>query len=403
MSTYVQSVLPENIAAIRAQIEWLNDEDGLVPAISCWLGAEDEPSETLKKTILEHVAASRSYRAVAAAGFLVAAGVRDPTVLEFFDAGTTWLLNKAPIVDGIPTGIAIDGLAVFGVTVGQIKCGPKCELKQWIASLKEAESKRVDSEALHRSALQSACALLDGDDYLPTASDSPELCLSLHAKGTVQIIGAMLQSLCDSLYYRLRTRLPSQTTNEELVLALHAYDWVESNAIASTREVATVSDLTRLLGRLESSFYRWTWEEEKRTPDSVPERWDVQNEYHFQNFLWAVLKPVFPDLKEEEYVASVGSVQSRIDLLIPSLKVIIEVKYRRKKMSENTVTREIAEDLGLYRHKRSDLLGIIPVIWDEVSRSDETAHLIAGLKEMEGIIDAFVVTRPSRMMKAADV
>jgi hypothetical protein len=79
--------------------------------------------------------------------------------------------------------------------------------------------------------------------------------------------------------------------------------------------------------------------------------------------------------------------------------VIIEVKYRRKKMSEGELTREIAEDLGLYRHKRSDWLGIIPVIWDEVSRSDETAHLIAGLREMDGIIDAFVVTRPSRMLK----
>jgi hypothetical protein len=398
MSTYVQSVLLENLAAIRSQIEWSSDEDGLVPAISCWLDAKSEAPEALKKTILEHVAASRSYRAVAAAGFLVAAGVRDPAVLEFFDTGTTWLLNKAPIVDGIPTGIAVDGLAVFGVTIGQLVIDAKRELKQWIALLKEAESKRADGEALHRSALKIACALLDGDDYLPTATDSPELCLSLHAKGNFHISGAMLQSLCDGLYYRLRTLHPSQIANEELVLALYAYNWVESNAIASTREVVIVNDLTRLLGRLESSFYRWTWEEEKRTPDSVPERWDIQNEYHFQNFLWAVLKPVFPDLKEEEYVASVGPVQSRTDLLIPSLKVIIEVKYRRKRMSENTVTREIAEDLGLYRHKRSDLLGIIPVIWDEVSRSEETAHLIAGLKEMEGIIDAFVVTRPSKMV-----
>ena len=211
----------------------------------------------------------------------------------------------------------------------------------------------------------------------------------------------MLQDHCARLYERLRTLRPSEMTNEELVLNLCAYDWVESNAVASTREIVTIHDLTRLLGRLGSCFYRWTWEEDKRTRDSNPQRWDIQNEYHFQNFLWTVLKPVFPDMKEEEYVNSVGPVQSRIDLLIPSLRVIIEAKYRRRQMSENALTREIAEDLGLYRHKRSDWLGIIPVIWDEVSRSDETEHLIAGLKEMDGVIDAFVVPRPVRMTKQA--
>ncbi len=186
-------------------------------------------------------------------------------------------------------------------------------------------------------------------------------------------------------------------------MALCAYEWVEANAVASTREVVTLNDLIRLLGRLEVAFIDGLGRKIKELPDSAPERWDIQNEYHFQNFLWAVLKPVFPDMKEEEYLSSVGPVQSRTDLLIPSLKVIIEAKYRRRRMSESALTREIAEDLGLYRHKRSDWLGIIPVIWDEVSRSDETDHLIAGLRGMDGVIDAFVVTRPSRMSKETEV
>ena len=394
----MESVLVENIATMRSQLDNSSDEDGLVPAISCWLEGKAQPSTPLMETILAHVAASRSYRAVAAAGFLLAVGTKNEALTEFFDSGTAWLLKKALIVDGVPTGVAVDGLAVFGISLGQLKVGAKSGFKEWVSSVNDAESKRSDAEPLSRTSLQIAFALLNSDAYIPTLSDAADLCLSLHGKGILNIDSSTLQHLCEQLYRKLRTLRAIKTASEELVLGLCAYDWVESNAVASTHEVVTINDLTRLLGRLESCFYRWTWEEDKRTPDSITERWDIQNEYHFQNFLWAVLKPVFPDMKEEEYVASVGAVQSRIDLLIPSLKVIIEAKYRRKKMSENALTREIAEDLGLYRHKRSDWQGIIPVIWDEVSRSDETDHLIAGLKEMDGVIDAFVVTRPSRML-----
>ena len=397
MSDYVGSVLVENVATMRSQLENSSDEDGLVPAILCWLESNGQTPEALKEKILTHVAASRSYRAVAAAGFLLAAGIKDETIIDFFDSGTTWLLKKALMVEGIPTGVAVDGLAVLGISLGQLKAGGKSGFKEWVSSVKDVALKRSDAEPLSRTSLQIASSLLNCDVYIPSLTDAPDLCLSLHAKGILDIDSSTLQLLCDGLYRKLRTFRPTKTANEELALALCAYDWVESNAVASTREVVTINDLTRLLGRLESSFFRWTWEKDKRTPDSSLERWDIQNEYHFQNFLWAVLKPVFPDMKEEEYVTSVGPVQPRTDLLIPSLKVIIEAKYRRKTMSENTLTREIAEDLGLYRHKRSDWLGIIPVIWDEVSRSDETDHLIAGLKEMDGVIDAFVVTRPSRL------
>lgn len=40
-----------------------------------------------------------------------------------------------------------------------------------------------------------------------------------------------------------------------------------------------------------------------------------------------------------------------------------------------------------------------PMLWQQRAQVDALReHLIAGLREMDGIIDAFVVTRPSRML-----
>jgi hypothetical protein len=394
----IADVLIENVAAMRARLEFADDEDGFLPALQCWLANVKEPSDSLIRVITTHVAASRSYRTVAAAGFLIAAGVHTDLLLEYSDSGIGWLLKKAAVVDGTPTGVAVDGLAVLGLVLGHLRHGVQNKsLEAWLLALRKESFQRGVSDPINKVSLEIASALLADEKYLPGDEGAPELSLSLYSRGFLPLERGVIQRLAERLYSKLRTQRLSQYSNEELSMALHAYNWVETNAVASIRELVTIDDLMRLLSRLESSFYRWTWETDKRTPDSEIERWDIQNEYHFQNFLWAVLKPVFPDLKEEEYVHSIGAVQSRIDLLIPSLKVIIEVKYRRRKMTEAVLTREIAEDLGLYRHKRSDWNGIIPVIWDEMPRSDETAHLISGLREMDGILDAFVVTRPARM------
>jgi hypothetical protein len=58
---------------------------------------------------------------------------------------------------------------------------------------------------------------------------------------------------------------------------------------------------------------RWTFELEKRTVNSAVARWDVENEYHVQNLLWAVLAPLFPDIDDEENLPSIGHKKPRAD------------------------------------------------------------------------------------------
>lgn len=74
----------------------------------------------------------------------------------------------------------------------------------------------------------------------------------------------------------------------------------------------------------------------------------IENEYDLQHLLYAVLKPLFLDIRREvSRDSGVGAVRS--DLEIPSLHCTIEVKCTRKTMSLKKLTEEIEADIVHYK------------------------------------------------------
>lgn len=74
----------------------------------------------------------------------------------------------------------------------------------------------------------------------------------------------------------------------------------------------------------------------------------IKNEYDLQHFMYAVLKPLYPDIRKEVSEDSgVGTV--RADLKIPCLKVSIEAKCTRENMSLKKLTEEIEADIVHYK------------------------------------------------------
>ena len=86
-----------------------------------------------------------------------------------------------------------------------------------------------------------------------------------------------------------------------------------------------------------------------------------------------------------------------MDVVLPSLRLIVEVKFWRKTVESEDMVRELAEDVGLYLTPDAPYDVIVPFIWDEGARTEEHAALISGLKKMHGIFDAVVVSKPARM------
>ena len=120
--------------------------------------------------------------------------------------------------------------------------------------------------------------------------------------------------------------------------------------------------------------------------------------------LWAVLAPVFPDLDDEEWLKSLGHHHPRADLAIPSLRVIIEVKFaRRDGKSFSDLIQEVAADASTYLQDGSGYTNIIAFIWDDAARTEEHAELHQGLLRIRGVIDAIVLPRPRKMDRSLPI
>ncbi|HDS1579871.1 TPA: hypothetical protein QEL15_001950 [Stenotrophomonas maltophilia] len=93
----------------------------------------------------------------------------------------------------------------------------------------------------------------------------------------------------------------------------------------------------------------------------------------------------------------VGQKNPRIDLYLPSLHTIIEVKCRKDaKKSFATLIGEIAEDASLYRAdpKYKDAR-IISFLWDSTRATQEHAKFKEGVLGMNGVDGCVVTSAPS--------
>lgn len=76
----------------------------------------------------------------------------------------------------------------------------------------------------------------------------------------------------------------------------------------------------------------------------------IENEYDLQHLLYAILKPLYPDIRKEVAADSgVGTIRS--DLKIPSLETVIEAKCTRNSMNLKKLTEEIEADIVHYSEK----------------------------------------------------
>ncbi|HMP71539.1 MAG TPA: hypothetical protein PKA76_19490 [Pirellulaceae bacterium] len=232
-----------------------------------------------------------------------------------------------------------------------------------------------------------------------TSSISPHIQLALQHKGLLPVVEANQQSILKTaVLVKAKSDNLHNLAEIEKALLLYALDVASSTSTIQFSQ-PSLAELVLLLSRVPSSLKRWTWEEKPLTSRSVTRKWHIDHEYHVQNLLYAILAPIFPDIREEEYLPSVGQKKPRADLFVPTLQVIIEVKYARESMKIQQLIGDISQDCGLYRAQRE--LMIVPFIWDAGRRIDEHSLLRRGLMELPGIFDAVIVSPPGWLQNSS--
>lgn len=392
------AALVQKVAAVRGQ-------NNLEEAFASWLLPEQIPGVSIAgstRLASTHAGAERSYQDVAVLGFaatmdLIDKGQRSPLL-----AGLQWLAGREPFLYyGLPMSFCMDAVALLGIALGA-------------KSLEEESTQRAIGNWMGKF-INGSYGMLTGwqkcllaaaqrhigispDLQVPGEPTVADVRVALRSKG---LLPGQVQVEEDErgTLLLVKSGLNSSLSAVQASLRLAAFNWIRRSAPVLSPNRVTVSQVGDLLRRVPFALRRWTWEDTPRTArkDARGRKWHIDNEYHVQNLLWAILAPIFPELQDEEYVVGVGPLHPRTDICIASLNLIIEVKFMRVNVRPQDLIEEIAADASLYLAGSSSYNKIIVFIWDDARRSEQHAFMVQGLKKLKGVIDAIVVSRPGIM------
>ncbi len=337
---------PIHVRALRAWV--LEDYEGIV-------GLADQAATGFC------AGGGRTVGQVAALGYVDAgrrlAGPTQSVLIE----GLAWLGERAWFRPHQPQTLEADGVAALGVALGMRSFG-RISTGGWLQTPVVRSAKSPEISAVDRSLFIAAAHLIDAPERQDSATMLPEVRLAL---GQLDLAVPDSAS-CRDAWQRIMRFAADEEIVPEAVLLLGALNALTERSLPARLGQLDARDVVRVLEGVQRSFKRWSWEIEPRTRTSAVARWEVENEYHVQNMLWAVLAPVFPDLNDEETLPPVGQMNPRVDLSIPSLGTVIEVKFMRPSKSFHDIIEEIAADASLYTTD-SRWTSIIPFVWDDAS------------------------------------
>ena len=349
-----------------------------------------------------HLGAQRTYRDVATMGYAIGAGDTSQDTVSSLASGLEWVAGRQPVIEGRPVEFVQDPVALLGIALGASRLGQARLLQavaQWIGSFSSLAVEIAQTEAWQGSLVVAALDLVGhpGANAVSSAEHAADVRVALRLKGLLGVI----ESDADGAAALAALRTARPTSVPHAVLRLASVRWLRQEVPICLPHRPDPPAVAALLRGVPKAFARWTWEERPRTKNSTARKWHVDHEYHVQNLLWFLLAPIFPDLRVEEYLPQVGHRQPRADLGIPSLRLLVEVKFLRRGVSFSDLTEEIASDVSLYLTAASPYGQIVVFVWDESRRTEQYETLRGGLLSLKGVFDAVIVPRPGSLEETA--
>lgn len=390
-----------NVGGIRAALATASavvDEAPLPQAFRAWVLGDPAPLADVAVAAAEGfgIPTERSFRQVAALGYAAAARRLPEAVRPVLADGVRWLAARhwhRPLRE--PT-LEVDGVAMLGVALGARSLEGAAH--GVLGTLAVTSAGMPSLSPFNRSLMVAAAHVSEAPGRPDLSGMLPEIRVALTDLGCVDGDAG-----CGPDAWRNAMRLaPGDGGPARAALTLRAFDAMCARNMPARLGRLEPSDVVRVLSGVAHSLRGWTWDERPLTRRSSAVRWEVENEYHVQNLLWVVLAPLFPDLRAEEYTQPVGPKNPRMDLTIPSLRLVVEVKFVRPRKRFADIVEEVAADASLYgADPRWDVL--IPFVWDDSRRTEEHTTLLDGLRRLPMVHDAVVVPRPGKMDRQSPV
>lgn len=403
MTSVSEMLLQDAGDALRRRLMAVTDLSPSDRAFLAWALREDTPPDdlgTLATAAAANFASTRSYHDLATMGYALHSARLIESDIETLRSGLKWLCGRSAEIDGEPAPFFTDAVALLGIALGASALGgdDSPTTRQWLLGFVPRAATLPAVEAWQRCLFSVALQLVGSPDVpLPSDTHVADVRTALRARTLLATDASTSEAEERLTLTLLKEQRPEELPVARAALRLAAFSWIRRSAPVAVPGRATVSGVVALLERVPAGLRRWAWEEKARTKGGEPRRWHIDHEYHVQDLLYFLLAPIFPDLKEEEYFPSLGQKQPRTDLFIPSLKLIVEVKFLRQVDKVAKIIDEVASDSSLYLKDGSDYSGLIAFVWDDSRRIEEHPLLCSGLREIRGVLGAVVVPRPGRM------
>lgn len=293
---------------------------------------------------------------------------------------------------GRPLRVEVDGIALLGITFAARDMADR----KWLEELLARSAAEVEDDPWNLGLVSAARHLL-GDSLLSSCPQDLAFALSLRG------IGDTTDSLTAGAW-QIASQIPASGLGfDRLAVLVAAFDGVVSRSTHVRIASPGLEDLLLALRGVPRAMKHWPFETKPRTARSQAAVWHIENEYHVQALLWTIVAPIFPDLEDEENLPSVGHKRPRVDLAVPVLRTLIEVKFMRGGSQSDfaKVIDEVAADASLYLSSETGFDRIVAFVWDDSAHTEQHHELQSGLEKIKGIAAAVVVPRPGRMARGS--
>jgi hypothetical protein len=168
---------------------------------------------------------------------------------------------------------------------------------------------------------------------------------------------------------------------------------------SSSSLLQSTSTVARLLGQFESCLRRWRWDS---TELKIPVRWLIRSEREVQDILWVILRSAFADLEDEDTLPKFGHSTYRADLGIPSLGLLIEVKFARSAAEFKEIEKQVLEDIVPYLRSPERYRQVLVFIYDDSCSVQEHETTRQALASVQGVAEVLIASRPSHLPAVAE-
>lgn len=175
-------------------------------------------------------------------------------------------------------------------------------------------------------------------------------------------------------------------TLNSILERIELYPESQGDLLLETRESAS-----NLIDKLATRFPQFASQLLHRQRDREP--FHISDEYDLQDIFHALLRLFFDDVRPEEYTPSYAGKSSKMDFIIKSHQIVVELKMSRDRLGHKTVGDQLIIDIARYK-AHPDCRTLLCVVYDPEHLIENPTGLENDLSRTHDNIDVRVTISP---------